>query len=125
MSLLSMVSHNNSLIPRSSPPTVACKTGGRKCLGKRLGYQMYVSVQRNNNYNLGMGSSWVGCTHSVSLLLLNAHLLETGLSLIRSLMGQSHLLRKAHLLETTRSLVWCTHSVSLQWGSSYSCRQQI
>ena len=82
---------------------------------------MYVSVQRNNNYNLGMGSSWVRCTHSVSLLLLNAHLLETGLSLIWSLMGQSHLLCKAHLLETT--VLWSgVHTVSLQWGSSYSCR---
>ena len=79
----------------------------------------------STTFSLGVGSSWVRCTHSVSLLLLNAHLLEMGLSLIRSLMGQSHLLRKAHLLETTRSLVWCTHSVSLQWGSSYSCRQQI
>ena len=31
------ISHNNSLIPRSSPPpTVACKTTGKKRLGKRL-----------------------------------------------------------------------------------------
>ena len=31
------ISHNNSLIPRSSPPpTVACKTTGEERLGKRL-----------------------------------------------------------------------------------------
>lgn len=44
--------------------------------------------------SLSSRASWVS-----SHLLCEAHLLETGLSLIRSLMSQSHLLHKVHLLE--------------------------
>ena len=40
-----------------------------------------------------------------SPLLHKAHLLETGLSLIQSLMGQSHLFCMAHFLETGLSLI--------------------
>ena len=49
-----------------------------------------------------------------SPLLCEAHLLETGLSPIRSLMGQSPLFCKAHLLETGLSLIWSLmgHAVS-------------
>ena len=40
-----------------------------------------------------------------SPLLRKAHLLETGLSLIQSLIGQSHLLCEAYLLEMGLSLI--------------------
>ena len=40
-----------------------------KCVGKKLVYQMYAGVHGlMEQYNLGMCSSWVHCTHSVSLL---------------------------------------------------------
>ena len=62
------ISHNNSLISRSSsPPTVACKTPGKERLGKRLDrYHANVMLVFVKQY-----ITWVyvvHCTYPVSLL---------------------------------------------------------
>ena len=72
--------------------------------------RMEVNKFSTNRLLLSSYPVTLSCSHLVTVSsgvsLRKAYLLETGLFLIRSLMGQSPLLRKAHLLEIGLPLKW-------------------